>query len=171
MSESNRPKLYTELIAFRDGFRSLELATGSAEAPLISYAPYLPDGRGGFYIYVSQLAAHTGQLQTSGRCSVMFIEPEDQAEEIFARRRLVYRCDSREIPRGSENWQAIMAGFHARFGDFIDMILPLADFLLFQLSPTGGTFVRGFAQAYQLTGEDLEQLNHIRPERDAGEEK
>ncbi|MCB1876808.1 MAG: pyridoxamine 5'-phosphate oxidase family protein [Chromatiales bacterium] len=169
MTESNRPKLFAELTAFRDGFRSLELATGNAETPLISYAPYVPDGSGGFCIYISQLAAHTGQLQASGSCSVMLIEAEQDAEQVFARKRLIYSCQAQTIERGTDEWQRIMADFHARFGEFIDMIIPLADFVLFRLTPTGGSYVRGFAQAYQLSGEDLEQLAHINPSKDKGE--
>jgi hypothetical protein len=56
-----------------------------------------------------------------------------------------------------------LAEFHHRFGKVMAMIEPLADFHLFRLQLQTGRFVRGFGQAYDLSGEHLQDLQHIGP--------
>jgi len=41
------------------------------------------------------------------------------------------------------------------------IIEPLPDFSLFRVCLQAGRFVRGFGQAYDLSGEDLDELVHI----------
>ncbi len=60
-----------------------------------------------------------------------------------------------------------MQSFRDRFGDFIDIIEPLQDFHLFKVCPHSGRFIRGFAQAFQLSGEGLNEITHINPDGSA----
>jgi putative heme iron utilization protein len=55
--------------------------------------------------------------------------------------------------------------FGERFGKFMQAIRPLEDFGLFELHPTSGSYVAGFARAYVLDGGDL---GHIRHRNDEG---
>jgi len=43
------------------------------------------------------------------------------------------------------------------------VIEPLQDFNLFQINAYKGRYIRGFAQAFELTGEGLNQIEHIGP--------
>lgn len=54
---------YRELMASQ---QTLLLSTASANGvPDISYAPFVRDDAGNFYIYVSEMASHTANLQTN----------------------------------------------------------------------------------------------------------
>ncbi len=159
--------------AFMQEFQSINLATCNAQGlPEASYATFVKRGNK-LYIYVSELAAHCANLQHSGCCSVMFIENEDQAKTVFARRRLVLQCSAEEIARNSADFEEVMGLFKAKFGKFIDMLAPLTDFHLYQLTPSQASYVSGFAKAYYLQGEELGQVQHRNEEghKNAGPEQ
>ncbi|MCO6440804.1 MAG: pyridoxamine 5'-phosphate oxidase family protein [Nitrococcus mobilis] len=139
-----------ELTALRESQRSVILATvDSAGYPEASYAPYVCDERDAFYILVSQLACHTRNLEANCKASLLFIEPEDSTRQIFARRRLTYRCEGEPIARDTPQWVAQLAVMQRRFGAVVDQLGRLADFRLFRLVPLEGRYVRGFGQAFQ----------------------
>lgn len=150
-----------EAKAFHQGFDSLLMATVSPEGmPVASYAPYINDSEGCFYIYVSELAAHTANLLHTSRVSVLFIEDERSASHLFARKRLTYQCVAKEIGRDDGVFADWMDRFELRHGAFMRMMRDLRDFHLFRLQPEHATYVRGFAQAYELSGQSLQALRH-----------
>jgi heme iron utilization protein len=145
---------------FPANFQSLHLATSNDRGePEASYAPYL-EHEGSYYVYVSELSAHTGNLAATGRCSVLFIESETQAKHLFARRRLTLQCVAQECPRDGSAFEPLMDRFAAKFGNFVGMLRKLTDFHLYQLSPQSGAYVAGFAQAYTLEGDGLREIRH-----------
>jgi len=142
---------------FLGGFRALVLATtGNDGTPDASYAPFVRGNDNVFYIYVSRLARHTSNLDATGQASVLLIENEADAEEIFARKRLTLRCAVWPIDRHDARWAAVMDRFAVQFGSVIELIRPLEDFVLFALEPTVATYVEGFAQAYRLENAELD---------------
>ncbi len=161
MSDNDKvSNIVQEAREFMQGFQSITLATSDAQGkPEASYATFVQIGNK-FYVYVSELAVHCANLQQSPRCSVMFIENEEAAKTVFARRRFTLQCDAVEIDRDAALFAAAMDAFRAKFGKFIDMIAPLTDFHLYELSPSLGSYVSGFAKAYHLVGEDLGTVAH-----------
>lgn len=144
-------------------FKTLVMATvDSSGAPEASYAPFVRAQDDCFYVYVSGLSRHTGNLATSGVVSVLLIEDESRVNQPFARRRLTFDCRAERIERESEPWHAIMALFDEKFGNIIDLIRPLKDFELFRLRPQSGIYVKGFAQAYRIGDAALKTVEHIR---------
>jgi putative heme iron utilization protein len=155
--------LAAEARAFLARFRTLLMATVSSDGtPEASYAPFVRADDNCFYVYVSGLSRHTGNLEASGRVSVLFIEDERDVKQLFARTRLTFDCRAELIERESERWQAIMNTFHDMFGNVIELIRPLTDFKLFRLRPQDGIYVRGFAQAYRVSDVAIENIEHIR---------
>lgn len=151
--------------AFPDRFQTLHLGTVSADGqPEASYAPYVAD-QGHYYVYLSSLARHAANLRATPRASVLFIEGEEQARQVFARERLTLACAVTESPRDTPRFNAVMDLFDQRFGKFMQVIRPLQDFGLFELRPLSGSYVAGFARAYVLDGADL---SHIRHRNDEG---
>jgi heme iron utilization protein len=151
-----------ELETLRQDFSTLLIATVSADrVPDASYAAYV-ERDGDYYVYVSELATHTRNLQDTGRASVLFIEDESLAGHLFARRRLTYQCDAVAVARDSEEFFDVMSDFAGRFGKLIDTIRALDDFHLFRLRPGQGLYVAGFARAYAMDGADLGGVRHIR---------
>ncbi len=155
-----------DIEAFRAQFQTLTMATTSSSGePEVSYAPYVVDARNNFYVFVSGLSRHTRNLLETGRASVLFIEPEDQARNLFARRRLTFRCQVQIIPRDSAQWDERAEQFKNTFGAFIDTLRGLSDFRLICLVPVSGTFIVGFGQAYQLSGVGLRDILRVDPSR------
>ena len=145
---------------FPGQFQSLQLATcNAAGEPEASYAAYV-EHEGCYYIYTSELSAHTANLAASRRCSVLFIESEVQAKHLFARRRLTLQCAAIECRRDSPGFGPLMDMFVQKFGSFMEMMRKLADFHLYQLRPQSGGYVAGFAQAYTLEGVGLSEIKH-----------
>jgi heme iron utilization protein len=145
---------------FIAGFNSLILATVSSDGlPESSYAPFIHiNGR--FYIYVSELAGHTRNLLAAAgnnqpSASLLWIEPEDQARNIFARKRATISASVTEIPRSHDNSPVILDAMAERFGEMISLIRQLGDFHLIELTPHYAGYVTGFAKAYRLEGEGL----------------
>jgi putative heme iron utilization protein len=137
--------------------RSLILGTTNADgSPLTSYAPFIINEQRQFTIFTSQLAAHTANLQRTGQASVMLIEDEAAATEVFARQRVTFQCQASLLTRDSEEGQQALADYEARFGKMVGLLKSLPDFQLFKLQPKSGSLVIGFAQAYTLGGDRFE---------------
>ncbi|KUJ71065.1 HugZ family protein [Thiomicrospira sp. WB1] len=151
-----------EFHAFMDGFESVILATQNKKMePEPSYAPVLRQGRH-FYVFVSELSAHTFNLMESEPAGMLFIEPEGEANHLFARKRATLKASSRHVPRTDDDWEKILDRMETKFGDIITMLRKLEDFHLFELTPRSAGYVRGFAQAYRIEGEHLDEVTHLR---------
>lgn len=154
-----------DYLALRRTVLSAQLATlASTQSPESSYAPFVWLDQDPF-LYLSDLASHTGNLRRDPAISLMLIEDEAQARNLFARRRIYLQGTAQCIARDNDLFKPALAEFHRRFGAVMEVIEPLADFHLFRVSAHRGRFIRGFGQAYELSGEGLEQLQHIDPRK------
>lgn len=139
--------------------QTLLLATRSeAGGADISYAPFVRDGMI-FYIYVSQLAKHTHNLIAIPQASVMLIEPEAEAKNLFARQRLTFDCSAMEIARSDNQYHRQLDALAAKFGSIVDVLRTLPDFRLLALTASRGLFVGGFGKAYVVDEHGLLQAS------------
>jgi putative heme iron utilization protein len=158
-STGSEQALQSEIREFREAFRSVMLATVNGEGvPEASYAPCVTDTAGNHYVFVSGLARHTRDLKETGTASALFIEDEQSARNIFARKRLSYQCDATLIPRESSECDEILYKFRELFGEIVKTLEQLPDFRLFRLSPRFGRYVPGFGQAFELEGQRVAQF-------------
>jgi putative heme iron utilization protein len=142
--------------------RSLVLATlNEAGEPEASYAPFVIDEAGRFIVFVSRLSSHTANLLERGSASVLLIEDEADSAQIYARRRVSYRCNVERLDRAGKEGEVVLQGLAARHGEIIEVLRGLADFELVALRPRSGQLVVGFGRAYRLGGDRLDQLEHI----------
>ncbi|MGB5305628.1 MAG: pyridoxamine 5'-phosphate oxidase family protein [Gammaproteobacteria bacterium] len=159
--------LRREIHAFRAGLRTVQLATVSRDGvPEASYAPYVVDASGNYYVFISGLARHTRDLQDTGQVSLLFIEAEGAARNLFARRRLTCSCTATCIARDDPDWEVQLARFTQQFGKFIDTLRGLSDFRLFRLTPVSGGYVRGMGQAFRFEGPGFDAIRHVRGRQD-----
>lgn len=143
-------------------FQSLVLATADPDGcPQASYAPFVAEA-GHYFVYLSDLAAHTAHLRARPHASVLFITDEALTVQMFARQRLTLRCHAVEHPRGSPRFDPTMDRFEDRFGAIVRVLRSMSDFSLFELIPTEGSYVAGFGRAYSLSGDDLSHVEHRR---------
>ncbi len=153
-----------EFLNFLKEFQSISLSTiGQDGRPECSYAPFVTDENGCYYIFISGLASHTKNLFNDPRVGVMFIEPELHEGNIFARKRVTFNCEAELIVRGTNEWQARMMVFDEELGPFMGTLRSLPDFSMFQLIPKSGRFVKGFGKTYEITGETMDRLEHVNP--------
>jgi len=152
---NNLSSIQTDFNQFILGFKTLTLATVTVDGfPEVSYAPFIRlDGV--WYIYVSELATHTQNILNSGTASVLLVEPEGDAANLFARKRASFQMKAQEVSRGTECWSSVMTDFEVQFGHIMALLKGLSDFHLMALTPISGSFVRGFAQAFTLGGETM----------------
>ena len=148
-------RLKAEIREFRDRARTLVLSTVDAEGnPNVSYAPFALR-EDGYYILVSELARHTRNLLANPKISLMMVEDEQGCHQLFARTRLTFDARPERVVRDTPEWQAGIAALTQRFGDTVTGLSELADFHLFRLVPVKGLFVKGFGQAFAVSGDDL----------------
>lgn len=142
--------------------QTLQLATLDTNGnPAISYAPFFRDEIGNFYIFISGLASHTQDLLQHPAVAVMLIADEQDARQIFARTRVTYQCSAEVVTRDTPEATSLLDAMQARFGEVVGVLRGLGDFVLFRLKPQSGRFVMGFGQAFVLTGDALQTLEHI----------
>lgn len=137
--------------ALIDSQRTLILSTVGADGePEISYAPYVRDSVGRYCIFVSELAAHTRNLQRQGRAAILFIRPEEETRNPFARERVILQCRAGELPAGDPQYAGVLSLLKQRFGETVTLLRRLPDFHLYALTAHSGRYVAGFGKAYDL---------------------
>ena len=84
-SERFTRKINLEVVDFIHSRRSLQLASIRDDgAPFASYAPFAI-GDECLYVLISEIAVHARNLLANPLASVLIVEDEDSAEELFAR--------------------------------------------------------------------------------------
>ena len=158
-------KIYNEYVEFMGNSKSVYISSISEHkggmAPEISYSPCIVDKDKNTYILVSTLSKRTKSLLEQRNVSLMFIEPEEQCEEIYVRTRLIFLCSTSLILRWNGVWWLKIPLFKEKFGDIIDTLTSLEDFKMFRFTPIRGTFVKGFGKAFTIEGKELDQISHI----------
>ena len=151
-------RLYDELIASQ---QTLLLSTASlAGVPDISYAPFVRGHAGLFYIFVSEMAVHTTNLIDNPQASILFIRPESECCNLFARERALLSCSVKEIRRDDEIFIDRLQALQDKFGEVVNVLRSLSDFHLFALRPESVRFVIGFGRAFTINVDDS-TLRHI----------
>ena len=164
MSEISKQELeeitmrYQELMASQ---QTLLLSTASATGvPDSSYAPFVRDDAGVFYIFVSEMACHTVNLLNNPQASILFIRPESESPNLFARERAVLSCNVTEIIRDDAIYADRIQALQDKFGEVVSVLRSLSDFHLFALRPENGRYVVGFGRAFTVNVRDG-TLRHI----------
>ncbi|MCF1427744.1 MAG: heme utilization protein HutZ [Shewanella sp.] len=148
-------KLLPEINEFKQSRKTLQLATCNTDGqPNASYAPYALS-ESGFYILVSDLARHGQNLKMSEQVSVMLIEDESEAKTVFARKRLTFDTSAERIERDTDDFKEGVCALETKHGEMITDLAALGDFNLYRLRPEHGLYVKGFGQAFKLSGADL----------------
>ncbi len=154
-------RLGPEIKEFRQERRTLQLATVDGEGrPNVSYAPFVQNQEG-YFVLISQIARHARNLLENPNVSLMMIEDEDTSKQLFARKRLTFDAVATVVERDTELWRQVVGQMKERFGEIIDGLSKLEDFVLFNLKAEQGLFVKGFGQAFQVSGDDLVDFVHL----------
>ncbi|MEZ8784542.1 heme utilization protein HutZ [Vibrio splendidus] len=154
-------RLGPEIKEFRQERRTLQLATVDEEGrPNVSYAPFVQNQEG-YFVLISDIARHARNLKANPQVSLMMIEDEEISKQLYARKRLTFDAQASVVERETELWTQVIGQMQERFGEIIDGLSQLQDFSLFNLKAENGLFVKGFGQAYQVSGDDLVDFVHL----------
>lgn len=157
-------KINREVMEFIESRKSLMLSSLQPDgSPYASYAPFAI-GENCLYVLLSEIALHAINLKSNPRASVLIIEDEDSAGELFARMRVNYSVNAELIEVESEAWYKGVDTLESRHGERVRNLSELSDFRLFCLKPQGGRYVKGFGRAFALAGDTLagEGVSHMR---------
>ncbi|MEZ9348532.1 heme utilization protein HutZ [Vibrio splendidus] len=159
--ERLQDRLGPEIKEFRQERRTLQLATVDEEGrPNVSYAPFVQNQEG-YFVLISDIARHARNLKANPQVSLMMIEDEESSKQLYARKRLTFDAQASVVERETELWTQVIGQMQERFGEIIDGLSQLQDFSLFNLKAENGLFVKGFGQAYQVSGDDLVDFVHL----------
>ncbi|MFO7543310.1 MAG: pyridoxamine 5'-phosphate oxidase family protein [Thiobacillus sp.] len=123
--------------------------------PYVSMVPFaLRPGGTDFIIHVSQLAAHTKDMQTHPRVSLLVIAPPAPGVLAQELARMTVQGEAVPVVHGTPGHAAAKAAYLARFPQSEPMF-GFSDFALFAILPDSIRFVGGFAQATTLSPETL----------------
>lgn len=126
--------------------------------PFSSYAPYVYDANR-FYVYISDIATHTKNLNANPKASLFFIEDESKTDNLFARKRVSLQCDSFKIERKSERFETVLELFLQKFdASMVANLKRMSDFNLYEFRVTYGEATFGFGKAYFIGGEHMDEL-------------
>jgi putative heme iron utilization protein len=157
MSENVRQEAETLL----SNYASVHLSTLSGrQEPEASYAPCLLQNQR-IYVLLSRLSSHTANLLDRPVASLMWIEDEATGANLFARRRLIARCQAMVIEKTDARYATLLDAMATRLGPTLSVLRSLPDFVLFELSPQEGRFIKGFGAAYRFEGFDLQGMTQV----------
>jgi len=153
MTKQLLAEIADEVLEFLSKRRSLELSTINLQGePLASYAPFYRDEEGNFFILVSALAMHSANLE-NGPVSILVIADERDSKQIYARVRVGFQCQAREVSRDTDDFELLIDKLKIRHGSVIETLSSLSDFKLYKLIPESGRFIKGFGQAYEVNAQ------------------
>lgn len=147
------------MLDFIKDFQSVVIGTLDEKGlPFSSYAPFVYMNHR-TYIFISDVAKHALNLKRTPKASLIFIEDEHKAEQIFARKRVSLQCSSTLVSREDEKFNTVMKVFKDKFSeDMVTMLMGMQDFNLYELSTDYGEATYGFGEAYNIGGEFMEDL-------------
>ncbi|WP_417324691.1 HugZ family protein [Halarcobacter sp.] len=143
---------------FLSEFKSLVISSlDEHNLPFTSYAPFiLKDNK--FYVYLSTMAKHSHNLTKNKNSSIFFIEDEQNCENIFARKRVVYQCFTKKLSRDTDEFNELISLFEDKHGSTVSMLKDMKDFSFFEFEVVSGEAILGFGKAYNLEKKDIFEL-------------
>lgn len=153
---SHEPRLTIALRTLLQTQRVAALATLDADGyPFVSMVPFAVEpGSAQLVIHVSGLAAHTRNLQTTPRVSLLVMQAEVAGEPVHALARVTLEGAAAVLERDSALWRKARDAYLARFPD-AEPMTELGDFMFVGIAVQGARQVAGFGAARSLNAETM----------------
>jgi heme iron utilization protein len=149
-------RLTQQLRAMLQAQRVAALGTITDEgAALVSMVPFAVEPQyGQLVIHVSELAAHTRNLQERPRVSLLVMQSEMPGEPVHALPRVTFDGLASLLTAGSAGWQACRTAYLNRFPE-AEPMTHLGDFKFIAIEVKAARQVAGFGSARSIDGEEL----------------
>ena len=136
--------------------RVAALGTLHDGAPSVSLVLAAPDPTYSvWFLHVSRLASHTGDLLKDGRMSLMLAMPDTGEQDPQQLARLTLAAEATELSDGSAEEDSAKEIYLAKFPHMAEIVDQLGDFSFWVVRPKSARFVGGFARAFTLQPDDL----------------
>lgn len=113
-----------------------------------------------FYIHVSRLGRHTRDMEADPRVSLLLTETDDNRADPQTLARLSLNGTAGILLRTDPHYARVKYAYLTRFPE-AEQLFSLGDFNLWRISPKGGRFVAGFAQAFNIVPEALVKVSAL----------
>jgi putative heme iron utilization protein len=113
-----------------------------------------------FYIHISKLGKHTGDMEKDPHVSLLLTEADDHRANPQTLVRVSFQGTAEIVSRTDSQYAQIKHAYLERFAE-AEQFFSLGDFNLWRISPKGGRFVAGFAQAFNLVPEALKKVSTL----------
>lgn len=142
---------------------NITLLMATVDDEQIAHASYTPFAvmDGDYYIFIADIAYHTQHVKKRPIFDIMIVDDESKTRNIYARKRVTYQVEAREIMREEADFEKGLSALTARAGKTVNVLRDMGDFHLFRLSPIKGTLVTGFGKAFRLNPKDQTKTTHL----------
>jgi heme iron utilization protein len=113
-----------------------------------------------FYIHVSKLGKHTGDMEKDPHVSLLFMEADDGRADPQTLARASLHGTAALLPKSDPATDAVRRLYLTRFPE-AEQFFSLGDFNLWRITPTSGRFVAGFARAFNLVPDALVKVSKL----------
>jgi putative heme iron utilization protein len=113
-----------------------------------------------FYIHVSRLGKHTGDMEKDSHVGLLFIEADDHRPDPQTLARVFIQGIASIIPRSDPDYANVKDLYLKRFPE-AEQLFSLGDFNLWKITPKGGRFVAGFGRAFSIVPEALRKVSSL----------
>ncbi len=132
-------------------------------APQVSMVPFaIEPGQACLVLHVSDLAAHTRNMQASPAVSLLVMQAEVAGEPVHALPRVTLDGQAEILVPDSPDWAACRGAYLARFPQ-AEPMTQLGDFMFVAVHPTHARHVAGFGAARSVDEPELAQVLGHRP--------
>jgi heme oxygenase (biliverdin-IX-beta and delta-forming) len=132
------------------------LHDGEPNLAMVAYA--FAEDFSAFYIHVSKLGKHTGDMENDPRVSLLLTETDDRRVDPQTLARVSIRGMTEILPREDPTYTQVKNIYLTRFPE-AEQLFSLGDFNLWKITPRGGRFVAGFGRAFNLLPEALVRVS------------
>ena len=107
-------------------------------------------------IHVSDLAAHTSNLQARPNVSLLVMQSEVPGEPVHALPRVTLAATAEILPPSSRDWKKCQAAYLARFPE-AEPMTELGDFMFVAVEVSSARHVAGFGTARSIDDEEVKR--------------
>lgn len=141
--------------------RVAALGTFRGSTPAVSMVVFAPaEDFSAFYIYISQLSQHAQDIQKDKHVNLMIAENDDGREDPQTLARISIRGVAEYMPVGVPGYMPAKDLYLARFPK-AEQLFGLTGFGLWRILPRGARYVAGYASAFNVTPEALQEAAQV----------
>lgn len=134
------------------------LHDGEPNLAMVAYA--FAEDFSAFYIHVSKLGKHSGDMENEPHVSLLITQVDNGRADPQTLARVSIRGIAEILPRTESGYAQVRNSYLERFPES-EQLFSLGDFNIWKIMPKGGRFVAGFGRAFNLAPEALKKVSTL----------